>query len=132
MTEWRSLLRSQDYQWWRDALAGKKPPIHEIEPQAGWYKMRRVRNGPELPVVLWWAGEVDPENPIDENGDPALIGDAKIFARIGTESASAHEIWTWVCAYPVTLEDFNRLSGSAPLPVTHKGAIDLKSAPTPF
>jgi hypothetical protein len=34
-------------------LAGKSVPLHDGAPQVGFYKMRKARGGPWLPVAIW-------------------------------------------------------------------------------
>lgn len=78
------------YQWWRNALAGQKGPIRDGEPQAGFYKMRRVRGGPWLPVAIF----------PDANGT--------LFARVGPEFAEVVDpktVWLSVADHPVSDKD---------------------------
>ena len=34
------------FAWWRDALAGRKPPIHDSDPQCGFYQRKLIKGGP--------------------------------------------------------------------------------------
>jgi hypothetical protein len=53
--------------WWEQAVSGDEPPVHDGEPQAGFFAVRRFRygewpQGPFVPARVWWEpGEIDPE-----------------------------------------------------------------------
>ena len=94
---------SDGYEYWRKALAGEKPPIHEGNPQPGYYRKRASRNGPWLPVAIWEK-------------------DGQLVATIDGKPVDPAEIWTWVADKPVTYEEFKartetgRWPGEAPEP----------------
>lgn len=44
---------SDGFDWWRAAMAGKKPEIHEDRPQNGFFKMRDMKDGPWLPAIIF-------------------------------------------------------------------------------
>jgi len=70
------------WQWWRDALAGKNPPINVNEPQSGYFKTRAGKDGPWLPVAIWEK-------------------DGEIVCRVADKVRDAHEIWTYCAGNPV-------------------------------
>lgn len=79
------------YDWWKKALAdpskigGKGLPIHDGNPQPGFYRMRDREGGDMIPVAIW-------ENKAGE-----------IVAKVGSEMAkNADDVWTWCCRHPVT------------------------------
>jgi hypothetical protein len=80
---------SDSYSWWRQALLGQFGPIHESDPQPGYYRIRKGRGGPWLPVAIWAE---------DEESKPVCLVD-------GVES-DPFEVWTWVCRYPVPYETY--------------------------
>lgn len=43
------------FAWWKDALAGKSPPIHNDQAMQGYYAFRPSKNAPPLPVALWYS-----------------------------------------------------------------------------
>lgn len=43
---------SDEFQWWRNALAGTRGPIHDGDPQPGFYRQKR-RDGTFEPVAYW-------------------------------------------------------------------------------
>jgi hypothetical protein len=80
-------MTEQNWTWWQKALAGEKQPVHESEPQAGFYRVRSGRGGPWIPVAIWQ----------DETGFVALKNG---------QPADAMTAWTWVCQNPVTHEAY--------------------------
>jgi len=88
------------YAWWRAAAyEGKFGPIHEGQPELGYFKLRRSGD----PVCIELHQPIDPET-----GE--LDGDEDIRARVGTAQSAqwrnAEEIWTWVASNPVRHEDY--------------------------
>lgn len=41
------------YAWWRAAVDGIFGPVHDGHPQPGFYRRRKVKDGPWLPVAIW-------------------------------------------------------------------------------
>lgn len=80
---------SDSYSWWRQALLGEFGPIHENDPQPGYFRMRKGRGGPWVPVAIWDA---------DAGSCLACLVD-------GSEK-DPFEVWTWVCRYPVPYETY--------------------------
>lgn len=72
---------ADNYDWWRKAIAGENPPIHENEPQAGYFKVRR-KGEPWEPVAIW------------------PVGGELVAIRSG-KSVSVSDIWTWAARHPV-------------------------------
>lgn len=73
-----------DYAWWQNALNGQFGPIHDGQPECGFYRKRDRKGGEYLPVAIWK----------DDN--------ANWLAKVGERMVDATEIWTWVCKNPVT------------------------------
>lgn len=67
-------------------LAGKDVPLHDGVPQVGFYKMRRGRNAPWLPVAIW-------------------SKDGSLVCRVAAEMADPNEVWTYCCGNPVSKAD---------------------------
>lgn len=89
------LTQADDFAYWRAAVAGDKPPMHVDDPQCGRYWMRKVRNGPRLPVAIW--------RDVEGNyGEPT-----KIVALVGFPPAAKLElapdtIWNWCAEHAVS------------------------------
>lgn len=87
---------SDPFAWWRDALAGKSPPVHS-DPECGYFKVRDRRglNKAKAPIKRPWvvcaiwrdeAGELKAE-------------------LAGTETAP-DRIWPYCAKYPITHETY--------------------------
>ena len=82
-------MSSDIWQWWRDALAGKNPPINPNAPQCGFYKKRAAKGGKWLPVMIRY----------DADG-------VTLRCRVGDDSSrDPFEEWSWVAGNPVSKED---------------------------
>lgn len=78
---------SDQYQWWRDAIAGNVGEIHADHPQSGFFKMRDGgRDGNWLPVAIW----------SDEHGQ---------HCRVADKRDDALRVWTWAAKNPVAKAD---------------------------
>ncbi|CAN7395563.1 hypothetical protein [Neorhizobium sp. LjRoot104] len=80
--------------WWRAALAdpskigSKDLPVHDSDPQQGYFRVRYGKDKPFEPVAIWK----------DEEGN-------WLAYRAGRE-AKAESIWTSCCRHPVTYEAY--------------------------
>lgn len=72
---------SDQFQWWRDALAGKVGSIEEPNPRSGYFKLRD-KSGAWQPVAIWER-------------------DGELVCRVGAESRNAADVWTWCAKNPV-------------------------------
>lgn len=75
-----------EFQFWRDALAGKKVEISADAPQPGYYKTRTRKDGPYVPVAIWTA-----------NGE--------LVCRVGNEKRDPFSVWTFCADKPVSKDD---------------------------
>lgn len=81
---------SDGFEWWRAALAGKAPEIVEGHPHNGFYRMRQGRDGPWLPVAIFFH---------KETGDQvALVGAER-------RREDPERIWTWCAKSPMPQAD---------------------------
>lgn len=76
---------TNDFAWWQAALAGNSQPIHENEPQAGYFKTRRGKDQPWLPVCIYRDA-------------------GKLVAFVGDSPADPAVIWTYVANRPISYE----------------------------
>lgn len=44
---------TDQWDFWRRSIAGEMLPIHADQPQSGYYKMRKHKGGPWVPVAMW-------------------------------------------------------------------------------
>lgn len=94
----------EDYQWWRDTLDGKRPPLDDYEePRVGWYKRRLYRNGPWVPVVIWRVSPTENEE---------LTSDETLHALQRGAPIDPYEVWTWVQSKPISVEEYNKMMGN--------------------
>ena len=78
------------WSWWQAALAGNIGPIHDGDPQQGYYRVRR-KGEPWEPVAIWQ----------DETTGAWL-------AYRGGREADAGAIWTWVCRNPISHDAYEK------------------------
>jgi hypothetical protein len=71
-----------DYTYWQNALAGTFGPVHDSDPQFGFYRKRTGKSAGYEPVAIF------------ENA-------GVITALVNGKPADAEEIWTFVCQYPI-------------------------------
>jgi hypothetical protein len=72
---------SDQFQWWRDALAGNVGSIEEPNPRSGYFKLRD-KSGAWQPVAIWER-------------------DGELVCRVGSEMRDAADVWTWCAKNPV-------------------------------
>lgn len=102
------------WRWWEHAIAGNPLPIHEDEPQAGFYRVRRFAygqwvKGPFVPARIWWEpGQVDPAT-----GE--LLTDEVCRAEIDGKPANPWRTWTWIAKHPIPESEWKWLKALSPL-----------------
>lgn len=79
-----------DYVYWTNALAGTLGPVHDGDPQCGFYRRRLFKEGPFVPVAIW-------------RGDDGMI------ALVDGKSVDASDLWTWVCDKPITEAEYHKV-----------------------
>lgn len=87
--------------WHRAYMRGEAPPMHDGWPEAGWYKMRRVKGGPWVPVEIWCEQHTDPET-----GE--LTEPEQLRADAFGEYLDPASIWTWLT--PISRAEFRELT----------------------
>lgn len=86
------------YTYWRNALAGNFGPVHDADPQAGFYRARNKKAGKDDPVAIWF----------NEAGEPLAL-------RWGV-GISADDVWTHACKTPITEEVYRGVIASGHWP----------------
>lgn len=87
------------YAWHRAALAGLRPPVHDGEPQCGWFKTRLVKDGPFVPAVIR----------IDRDIDPAtgeLLNPERFVCEVNGQPRDARLAWGSLCKSPISHQEF--------------------------
>jgi hypothetical protein len=92
------------YGWWMVALGGGDPETTH-DPQPGYYKRRLVKGGPWVAARIWL------DQPIDELGE--LCGDETLQCEVAGRWADPEDAWTWLCANPISEQEFKYLTALA-------------------
>jgi len=105
---------AQKWAWWEAAVNGLDPPIHDGEPQAGFFAVRKFRygewvKGPFVPARIWWEpGELDPET-----GE--LLSDERCCAEVDGVRVDPWRTWTWLARRPIPEREWEFLKAMSPL-----------------
>lgn len=89
--------------WWADALAGKRPPLHEDVYHCGFYKRRMVARGPFVPARIFVEREVCPDT-----GE--LLSDEVLRCEVNGQRRDITEEWLWISKFPISRDDFDDLT----------------------
>ena len=105
------------YDFWRRRMAGEVVPIHDGEPQAGFYRLR-TRDGNWQPVAYWFAK------------------DGSLRCRVGgrdIDEQTANERWIYASKTPIAHEVYKSVLAGELWPDQHEGVardrINSDSAP---
>ena len=82
---------ASDYAYWKNALNGKFGPIHENDPQCGFYRMKGRGGDPDIPVAIW-RGE-----------------DGQVIQKPA-------DSWVWCCQKPIEDAVYYAVSEGSPWP----------------
>ena len=104
---------SDQYQWWRDALAGNPVDLDVNSPQPGFYKLRDGKGGPWEPVAIWYNEQ------------------SELLCRVGAGTRDPHDIWQWCAGNPVKQADAKHAfqNGSWPGDVPDVPAVGHNAPP---
>lgn len=80
-----------DYRYWRDALAGDFGPVHDGDPQPGFYRAKVLpgRDSPWTPIAIW------PE------ADGSLVAMKHMYVVERPLIVPAEDVWTFCCDNPI-------------------------------
>lgn len=107
---------SDDLVYWKNGLLGILGPIHENDPQCGWYRTRPKKGYASLPVRIWRESK-----------------EAPLRALKAGRAIDPFEIWTWCCMNPVSEAAYNEaLESGDPWPDGVPSSNKPSSAITPF
>ena len=102
------------WRWYDLAMAGDNPPVFEMEPQCGFYAVRKFRyadwpRGPWLPARVWWIdGEID-----QETGE--LLSDEILRAEIDGKDVNPWTNWTYLSRRHISESQWDWLRAMSPL-----------------
>lgn len=122
------------YDYWRSKLAGETVLTYEDQPQPGFYKRRKVRNGPWVPVAIWLHQNIDAET-----GE--LLEDEQLVCLVNGDQSDSVLNWTYCCDHPITEKKYKEMidesekasRGESEHPISDPYApINLMTAPIPF
>lgn len=105
---------AERWKWWEDTLSGEEQPVYEMEPQAGFFAVRKFkytawRLGPFVPARVWWEpGELDPET-----GE--LLSDERCRAEVDGVEIDPWRTWTWIARRPISEGEWKWLRAQSPL-----------------
>lgn len=103
--------------WYFNALKGKFGPIHDGDPQQGYYRVRR-KDGPWEPVAIFYPD-----------------GSEQIVAYRDGKEVRADDIWTWCCRNPISFEAYEKAmagGGFDDEPPAPRGLGDNSGEADPF
>lgn len=119
-------------QWWRDALAGKKPAITN-EPHCGFFKRRLVKGGAWVPAKIWI------EQLIDQDGE--LTAPETMRCEVNGRARDAEDQWLWLCTHPipqseylylVSLSSWAQQRAPQDPAASPSSSVDFNDSPIPF
>ena len=100
-------MSEDQYSFWRRRMAGEIVPIHDGEPQSGFYKLR-TKDGNWHPMAYWFAK------------------DGSLRCRIGNQDVNdqaANERWPWASKNPISHEVYKSVIAGQPWPDQHEAVI---------
>lgn len=106
--------RHAAYAWHTVAMAGGDPETTD-EPQCGWFKRRMVKLGPWVPARIWLDAWIDPVT-----GE--LMADETLQCEVNGAWADAADQWLWLCANPISEQEFRYLTALADHCARHEPA----------
>lgn len=105
---------AERWAWWEAAVAGESPPIHDDDPHAGFFRVRKFSygkwvKGPFVPARIWWEpGEIDPDT-----GE--LLTPETLRAEIDGRPTDPWSKWTWMAKRPISETEYQWLRALSPL-----------------
>lgn len=86
-----SIETNTDYAWYRSALAGEKPPVHEGRPECGYFS--KGKGSDRVPAAIWIDGQTG-----------EVVANAGFANTVKPTDAVA--LWSWVCGSPISERDY--------------------------
>lgn len=82
-----SASKMADYTYWQNALQGNFGPVHDDDPQPGFYRKRTGKAAGYVGVAIW-------------------EHDGKMVCVCGAGTMDPNEVWTYCCPHPITEEQY--------------------------
>lgn len=121
------------YAWHAKAIRGLEP-VNDGTPHCGWFKRKLVKGGVFVPARIWMFQDVEPDT-----GE--LLSDELMQCEVNGAQADPEEAWSWICAHPITEQEFNYLAARIDFAQRHEPddafaqptkPIDMNSTPLHF
>lgn len=109
------MSEANDFQWWLNALGGVFEPIHDGDPQCGYYRVKRKGRDSSSPVAYWMD---------TQTGEQRCHMDGQDF-----DVQRALEIWPYASKIPVTREDYDERLRTGKWPGESASVIGHNAAP---
>jgi hypothetical protein len=93
--------QKDDWQWWRDNLAGKTVPMHDV-PMQGFYALKRSSKAAPEPVAVWYKG-------------------GAVNMKVGNDLKTVE--WVWIARNPIPHDVYKAVMAGEPWP--HEVRITL-------
>ena len=93
---------STTHTYWQNALSGNFGAVHENDPQCGYYRMRKGRGGPWVPVAIW----LEDRGSLRQGQNSINSDSGKLVCLVDGVERNAYDVWTWVCRYPIAYETY--------------------------
>lgn len=104
-----------DWTWWQNALKGEFGPVHDGDPQTGYYRVRRRGRDSDSPCAFWFD---------KKTGELRCHLDGEDF-----DLQRAREIWNYACKKPVTAEVYGERIRSKIWPSESEAVTRSNNAP---
>jgi hypothetical protein len=89
---------SELFAWWRASLAGENPPIHEDEPQCGFFRTRLIKGG----IVV--ASRIYVRQIVSQLG---FLQFCEVMrCEIGDARFDVGSSWPWLCKNPIKKSEY--------------------------
>ena len=110
--------------WHAAALRGLRP-VNDGTPRGGWYKRRFVRGGVFVPARIWMVQDI-----CSDTGE--LLSDEFMRCEVNGRCADPEDAWTWICANPITEQEFRYLVARIDHAVLHEPNAPFAAPARPF
>lgn len=106
---------TNNWEWWADAIKGNSSPIHDGEPQCGYYRVKRKGHDIDSPVAYWFD---------TKTGEQRCHMDGADF-----DEQRALEIWPYASKKPVTEEAYSERLRTGKWPGDNAAVVGHNAAP---